>query len=45
MIDPVKFTVITFIGFLIFHPGTRLATANVLHQVADTISTPELSQE
>ena len=45
MFDPVKFTVFTFLGFLIFHPGTRFATANVLHSVADTISPPELSNE
>jgi hypothetical protein len=45
MFDPVRFTVFTFLGFLVFHPGTRFATADVLRNVADTISAPETSQQ
>ena len=45
MFDPVRFTVFTFIGFLLFHPGTRFATADVLRSVANTISSPEITQE
>ena len=45
MFDPVRFFVIAFAGFLVFHPGTRFATADVLRSVANTLSAPELTTQ